>query len=128
MSGFCPAFIYVCMFAHTFVGVCGGRRRASDSLELKIETVMSCPKWLLGTDLQVSARAANAVTTGPVLQPPPPNAVSQCLFRSQDSQVPTSSLRGLKSDNHYCFPCSINRNGHIIFHFFLVMDRGFRTA
>lgn len=110
VSGFLSRFylcVYVC--AHGCVGVCGGRRRASDSLELKIEAVMSCPKWLLGTELQVSARAANAVTTGPVLQPPPPNAVSQCLFHSQDSQVPTSSLRGLKSDNHYCLFSLLNK-------------------
>lgn len=86
MSGFCPAFIYVCMFAHTCVGVSGGRRRASDSLELKVEAVVSCPKWLLGTELQVSERAANARNHWPVLQLPPPNAVSQCLFHSQDSQ------------------------------------------
>lgn len=44
----------------------GGRRRASESLELKIETVMSYPKWPLEIELQFSARAANAA--------PPPSS------------------------------------------------------
>lgn len=81
MSGFCLAFIYVCMFAHTGVGVCGGRRRALDSLELKIETVVSCPKWLLGTELQVSGRAANAGNhwASSAAPPPPTRFLSACF-------------------------------------------------
>lgn len=51
--------VWVC--ANVSVGTQGGQEREPDSLELVLEVVVSCPVWMLGTELWFSVRAADAI-------------------------------------------------------------------
>ena len=51
--------IYVCMYVCVcmYVGNHGVRKRAMDTLQLELQTVVSCLRWVLGTRLSSSAKA-----------------------------------------------------------------------
>lgn len=49
--------------------VCGGQKRASDSLKPELQAVGSLPTWVLGIKLKSSVWAMHALTAEPSLQP-----------------------------------------------------------
>lgn len=53
----------VFMSAYGYMHMCPGTleaSRASDSLELEVQTLVSCPMWVQGIKLESSARAVSA--------------------------------------------------------------------
>lgn len=42
-------------------GACRGQKKVQDSLELKIQVVIRCPKWFPGTQSRSFARAVSAL-------------------------------------------------------------------
>ena len=50
--------VFECM--HMCEGVHRSQKRVLDLLELELQAVVSCPTWILGTELRSSVRAANA--------------------------------------------------------------------
>lgn len=47
----------LCVFVHVCAGTLGGQRRASDSMELELQAVVSCRMWASGGKLRSSKRA-----------------------------------------------------------------------
>lgn len=66
--------VYICVHACACVGDHWGQERPFNRLEPQLEVVVSCPMWVLGTELQPSARAVCILTTEPSLQ--------SCMFIS----------------------------------------------
>lgn len=46
-----------------------GQKRALDSLELKFQVMVSCPVWVLGTELTFPERAAHTQLRSPLFSP-----------------------------------------------------------
>lgn len=51
-------YYYICTCAHTCALTCararGGQKNVLDPWELKLQVTVSCPMWLLGTELRPS--------------------------------------------------------------------------
>lgn len=54
----CPCACHMC------AGIPRSQKRMLDALELEVEVVVNCPKWVLGYRLRSSGRAANASNHG----------------------------------------------------------------
>jgi hypothetical protein len=52
-------YLYVCMYVHVCVGGRVGQKKVPDPLELELQAVVSCPTWVLETELGSSAREAS---------------------------------------------------------------------
>lgn len=48
-----------------------GKKKTLDLTELKLQTSVSCPMWVLGTELRSPRRTAVLLTADPSLQPLP---------------------------------------------------------
>lgn len=63
--------VYMCLCVSMLL--CGGsyrdRNRTSEFLEMESQEAADCPVWVLGTELQFSARAARALTIKPPCYP-----------------------------------------------------------
>lgn len=59
-------YVYMCDSVAEYVhcmykGACRGQKKVQDALELKLQMVINCLKWFLGTQSRSFARAASAL-------------------------------------------------------------------
>lgn len=55
-------YVSVCRHVHMRTGACGGQKRTSETLEVKLEAIVSCLTCVLESELRSSARAASFLT------------------------------------------------------------------